>query len=113
MRSRRGTCSRSRSKGPSGSRRVVPASAEAPARPLAAVGVVPALGALIGWLAGSVLRIRRVHVERAMDRAGIARSFAPAMYRSLGSSLVELLWLTFRSAVPASRLASFDDDLRI
>jgi len=29
------------------------------------------LGAVVGWLAGSVLRIRRSHVEAAMRSAGI------------------------------------------
>lgn len=93
----------------------MPASAETPARTVSAVRApfsFSALGAVIGWLAGTVLRIRRAHVEHAMQRAGIARSFASAMYRSLGASLVELLWLARRPAFPASRLASLDPDLR-
>jgi KDO2-lipid IV(A) lauroyltransferase len=53
------------------------------------------LGALLGWLAGSVLRIRRAHVEQAMRVAKVpdARARARAMYRSLGRSAVEFLWL--------------------
>jgi KDO2-lipid IV(A) lauroyltransferase len=56
------------------------------------------LGALLGWLAGSVLRIRRAHVEAAMRVAGIARPGreARAMYTALGTSAVEFLWLALR-----------------
>jgi KDO2-lipid IV(A) lauroyltransferase len=70
------------------------------------------IGALLGWFAGSVLRIRRAHVESAMERAGIARSLARAMYRSLGASLVELLWLAARPALPASHLADIEEGSR-
>jgi KDO2-lipid IV(A) lauroyltransferase len=71
------------------------------------------LGSLIGWLAGSVLRIRRAHVEQAMRRAGIAPALAVRMYRSLGKSLVELIWLAWRPAVAASELVSIDEELRV
>jgi KDO2-lipid IV(A) lauroyltransferase len=56
------------------------------------------LGALVGWLAGSLLRIRRRHVEAALERAGIAPAsrIAARMYRSLGAGLCELLWLAGR-----------------
>jgi KDO2-lipid IV(A) lauroyltransferase len=73
-------------------------------RALAAiVGCLPwrALGALgrgVGWLAGSVLRIRRAHVEEAMVAAGVeepARQ-ARAMYAALGRSALEFLWLARR-----------------
>jgi KDO2-lipid IV(A) lauroyltransferase len=52
-------------------------------------------GALLGWVAGSLLRIRRAHVEDAMRLAGLAdpASLARAMYRALGQSALELLWL--------------------
>lgn len=50
------------------------------------------LGALLGFLAGSILRIRRAHVDRSLDRIG-ARASAVAMYRSLGIGALELLWL--------------------
>jgi Kdo2-lipid IVA lauroyltransferase/acyltransferase len=52
-----------------------------------------ALGAALGWIAGSVLRIRRAHVEGAMRAAGIGDpgAEARAMYRSLGTSALELL----------------------
>jgi Kdo2-lipid IVA lauroyltransferase/acyltransferase len=57
-----------------------------------------ALGAPIAWLAGSVLRIRRRHVEASMRRAGVADPphMARAMYRSLGTGLLELLWMAGR-----------------
>jgi KDO2-lipid IV(A) lauroyltransferase len=63
--------------------------------------LVGVAGAVLGWLAGTVLRIRRAHVEGAMRAAGIADPprEARAMYRSLGASAVELL-----------RLASGRDD---
>jgi len=66
------------------------------------------IGGLIGWLAGSVLRIRRGHVEEAMRAAGIAheRAHARAMYGALGRSVVELLWL----GRPTSRIG---DHVRI
>ena len=56
------------------------------------------LGALLGWLAGSVLRIRRRHVEESMRLAGIARPAvaARAMYASLGVSALEFLWMALR-----------------
>jgi KDO2-lipid IV(A) lauroyltransferase len=56
------------------------------------------LGALLGWLAGSLLRIRRRHVEGSMRRAGIARAPAEAraMYAALGASAVEFLWMAVR-----------------
>jgi KDO2-lipid IV(A) lauroyltransferase len=56
---------------------------------------VRALGALVGWLAGSVLHYRRAHVEDAMRAAGIADAsvLARAMYRALGISMVEVLAL--------------------
>jgi Kdo2-lipid IVA lauroyltransferase/acyltransferase len=59
------------------------------------------LGVLLGWLAGSVLRIRRVHVERSMRAAGIDRPArqARAMYASLGWSAMELLWTALRRPV--------------
>ena len=57
-----------------------------------------ALGAALGFLAGSVLRIRRRHVEASLGRAGIAPTAAAArgMYASLGTGIFELLWLTGR-----------------
>lgn len=66
----------------------------------ASVGALPLcalrpLGAALGWLCGSALRIRRALVEQAMGRAGVedAPRAARAMYRRLGRGLLELLWL--------------------
>ena len=60
-----------------------------------------ALGAPLGWLAGSALRIRRAHVEGAMRAAGVdgpcARRRARCTRRS-GTSAVEFLWLARRGA---------------
>ena len=52
-------------------------------------------GAVLGWLAGSVLRIRRSAVETAMGRARVPdpRGVAASMYRGLGTGVFELLWL--------------------
>ena len=59
-------------------------------------GALARVGAVIGWLAGSLFRIRRGAVEAAMVRAGIsdpARE-AHAMYRGLGagSSSTVVFW---------------------
>ncbi len=64
------------------------------------------LGAALGFLAGSLLRIRRRHVESSMERAGIPRASAMAtgMYASLGAGLFELLWLAAR---PPEALAAW------
>ncbi len=70
--------------------------------------VLRMLGALLGWLAGSVLRIRRAHVEESMRAAGVERPREEArrMYRELGVSLVEFLWLALgaRRAVEAATI---------
>jgi KDO2-lipid IV(A) lauroyltransferase len=56
------------------------------------------LGALVGWVAGSVLRIRRSHVEASMRAAGVPgpAAAARAMYAALGASALEFLWLAAR-----------------
>jgi KDO2-lipid IV(A) lauroyltransferase len=56
------------------------------------------LGALLGGLAGGLLRVRRRHAEAALARAGVARPSrtAAAAYASLGTSVFELLWLAGR-----------------
>jgi KDO2-lipid IV(A) lauroyltransferase len=82
--------------------------------PLGALGVA---GALVGWLAGTLLRIRRRHVEGAMRAAGIAEATVPrtarAMYRSLGTSLVETLWFAARPEIAASTRVVFDEWSRV
>ncbi|MBL8718332.1 MAG: hypothetical protein JNL79_20290 [Myxococcales bacterium] len=79
------------------------------------------LGAAIGFLAGSVLRIRRAHVVAAMQRAGVAapERSASQMYRGLGASLLELVWLSARrrrGALPFVRIdhrERFDEARRL
>lgn len=58
-------------------------------------GALARAGAVLGWMAGSVLRIRRAAVEAAMARARIAAPAreARAMYTHLGAGVLELLWL--------------------
>ena len=72
------------------------------------------LGAVLGWLVGSVLRIRRGHVESAMRSAGIAQENAAGMYVSLGAGALEFLWLAGRreGAVRFEDLVAFDDGSR-
>lgn len=55
-------------------------------------------GEALGSFVGGALRVRRAHVEASMARAGVA---SPAeatrgMYRALGTSALELLWLAGR-----------------
>jgi len=56
------------------------------------------LGALLAFVVGSALRVRRAHVEQALRRAGIAPAHrvASAMYRSLGQGLFELVAMALR-----------------
>jgi KDO2-lipid IV(A) lauroyltransferase len=51
------------------------------------------LGAALGFLVGSCLRIRRRHVEASLQAAGLPVSVAPGVYRSLGTGVFELLWV--------------------
>ncbi|MFT3763999.1 MAG: hypothetical protein QM820_00505 [Minicystis sp.] len=61
-------------------------------------GFLRPLGAAIGLLAGSILRIRRRQVEAALTASSIAPAptIARRMYASLGTGLCELLWLAGR-----------------
>jgi KDO2-lipid IV(A) lauroyltransferase len=52
-------------------------------------------GGILGVVAGSLLRIRRRHVDLAMARADVANA-AGSMYASLGVGLVEFLWMAGR-----------------
>lgn len=56
-------------------------------------------GRSLGWLVGSVLRIRRRQAMEAMARAGVASpdSIADGVYAGLGTGVFELLWLAGRS----------------
>jgi KDO2-lipid IV(A) lauroyltransferase len=71
--------------------------------------LVRAVGWVLGWLAGSVLRVRRAHVEAAMRTAGVERASEQArgMYRALGISAMEFLWLAVsgRRALAHVRIA--------
>jgi KDO2-lipid IV(A) lauroyltransferase len=64
------------------------------------------LGAALGFVAGSVLRIRRRHVEASLQKAGISgsREHARAMYASLGAAVFEFLWLVARGAPRAGTI---------
>lgn len=75
---------------------------------------LPWLGALLGWFAGSVLRVRRNEVDGAMQAAAMAkpREEARAMYRSLGISLLELLALSTPHAARLIRSVHIDEDSR-
>jgi KDO2-lipid IV(A) lauroyltransferase len=59
---------------------------------------LPRFGAVLAFLAGTVLRVRRAHVVVAMGRAGIPDPprAADAMYRSLATGVFELLWFAGR-----------------
>jgi KDO2-lipid IV(A) lauroyltransferase len=61
-------------------------------------------------MAGTALRIRRSHVEHGMREAGIAAVAreANAMYRSLGTSVFEFLWLAARRGRDATQHVSID-----
>jgi KDO2-lipid IV(A) lauroyltransferase len=72
--------------------------------------IVRVAGGVLGWLAGSVLRIRRRHVEEAMAAALIERprEAASGMYRALGMSVVEFLWMALAGR-RALRRVSIDE----
>jgi Kdo2-lipid IVA lauroyltransferase/acyltransferase len=78
------------------------------------IALARVLGALLGWLAGSVLRIRRAHVEGAMQAAGIAHPgrLARGMYRALGTSVFEFLWMAFAGA-PALEVVAIEPASRV
>lgn len=60
-------------------------------------GLARLIGALVAFLVGDLLRVRRRHVVESMRRAGVVEPErrASAMYRSLASALVELLLARF------------------
>jgi KDO2-lipid IV(A) lauroyltransferase len=66
--------------------------------------IVQVLGAALGWLVGSVIRVRRSHVIAAMQRAGVPdpSRTAAAMYRALGRGLFELLGLPLGLETPVA-----------
>ncbi len=73
------------------------------------------LGAAVGWWCGRVLGIRRAHVIAAMRAAGVsdAPRAADGMYRALGVSLFEFLWLGGRGRRPLGELATLDASAQV
>jgi KDO2-lipid IV(A) lauroyltransferase len=71
---------------------------------------LPWLGAAAGWWCGRVLGIRRAHVIDAMRAAcvGDPPRAADGMYRALGVSLLEFLWLGGRGRRPLGELGALD-----
>lgn len=71
---------------------------------------LPGLGRAIAFLACDVLRIRRAHVLAALERAGVAdpRRVTREVYRELGASAFELLWLSARPDVDVTSLIRID-----
>jgi KDO2-lipid IV(A) lauroyltransferase len=68
------------------------------------------LGLPLAWAVGSMLRVRRAHVESALKRAGCdapART-ARAMYRALGTSVMELLWLSRHPTAGLAEICALD-----
>jgi Kdo2-lipid IVA lauroyltransferase/acyltransferase len=74
-----------------------------------------ALGRPLGWLVGSVLRVRRAHVEASLERAGCRapQRTARAMYSALGASVMELLWLARRPTEALSGVCALDPASRV
>lgn len=68
---------------------------------------LPTLGRALAFVACSVLRIRRAHVAASLARAGIALD-PREVYRELGTSAFELLWLSARTDVAASSLVRIE-----
>lgn len=71
------------------------AVSEQPKKRLAKPGFARLAGSVLGWLVGSVLRVRRRHVLSALAVAGFAepKRIANGMYRALGTGLCEFLGL--------------------
>jgi Kdo2-lipid IVA lauroyltransferase/acyltransferase len=68
------------------------------------------LGAALAWLVGSVLRVRRSHVEASIARAGLTHPAATAreMYGSLGRGLFELIGMALRPRRSLERQVRID-----
>jgi KDO2-lipid IV(A) lauroyltransferase len=67
--------------------------------------LAPVLGAVLGFVVGRVLGVRRAHVLAAMARAGIDAANVSGMYRSLGTGLFELVaTLLGRAPLAGSRV---------
>jgi Kdo2-lipid IVA lauroyltransferase/acyltransferase len=70
------------------------------------------LGSVLGWFVGRVLGVRRAHVVASMKRAGVANAerTASAMYRSLGRSLFEFLWMALNPGRRLDGCVPIDDE---
>jgi Kdo2-lipid IVA lauroyltransferase/acyltransferase len=66
---------------------------------------LPAIGRIVAFLAHDVLRIRRAHVRASLRRASI-HADSLDVYRELGTSACELLWLSGRPDVNAASLVT-------
>jgi KDO2-lipid IV(A) lauroyltransferase len=75
---------------------------------LSPFSLLPRLSAVLAFLAFDVLRIRRKHVIASLERAGLDRAHARGVYRQLGTSALEFLWLSVHRAVPATELMRID-----
>ena len=60
-----------------------------------------ALAALLAFVAYRIARVRRRHVKRSIQRAGLADDAARSVYQELATSLVELLWVAAGWLTPA------------
>jgi KDO2-lipid IV(A) lauroyltransferase len=69
-----------------------------------------AFGVPLAWLSGSVLRVRRAHVEESLRRGRCSEPARAArrMYRSLGAGVMELLWLSARPTEALAPVASLE-----
>jgi KDO2-lipid IV(A) lauroyltransferase len=71
---------------------------------------VATLGRALGWLVGSVLRIRRNHVIAAMKDAGLeaSRARVNSVYAQLGTGVFELLWAAGHEPARSASLVRVD-----
>ncbi|MBI5534221.1 MAG: lysophospholipid acyltransferase family protein [Deltaproteobacteria bacterium] len=67
-------------------------------------------GSLLGWVTGSILRIRRAHAEQCLKRAGLDPAIASGVYRSLGRTVFEFLWMSGRPKQALDDLVDIDPD---
>jgi KDO2-lipid IV(A) lauroyltransferase len=69
-------------------------------------------GALVGWVTGSLFRIRRAHAVAALRCSGLAHPgrIASQVYASLGSMAFEFLWMSGRAGRPLDDLVQVSPD---
>jgi KDO2-lipid IV(A) lauroyltransferase len=73
-----------------------------------------AFGVPLAWLFGSVLRVRRAHIEKALERGECAepKRLANRVYRSLSAGVMELLWLSRRPTEALIEVAALEPESR-